>query len=232
MTNQVMEKSRAAPRLVARTRRCDHTLREGTEYRIGRDPSADINLDDPRVSWHHAVLRTENGVWILEDSGSTNGTFRHSERITRLPIVNSLLVRFANREDGPLLRLDPEAPPLVPKQAPAEPAPDGSQPGPDLRQPTARLPLPVKVMRIGRTCDNDLAVDDLSVSRRHAELRKSASGRYEIVDLGSYNGTFLNGERVDRAEIGTRPAACAWRPAARCCSTTSRSRSPSAASSA
>ena len=45
-------------------------------------------------------------------------------------------------------------------------------------------------------------VSDLGVSREHAELRKSVTGRYEIIDLGSHNGTFVNGSRIDRAELG------------------------------
>lgn len=202
MTNQMTEIARAAPKIQARTRRSEHTLRPGTEYHIGRDPGAGIFLDDPRVSWRHAVLRPEDGVWILEDSGSTNGTFRDSERITRLSIVAPLLIRFGNPEDGPLLRLDPEIPPPA-----GEVRPEASEPGPSAglpvsKRPTAVLPLPARVMRIGRTPGNDLAIDDLGVSRRHAELRRSASGRYEIIDLGSHNGTFLNGARVNRAEIG------------------------------
>ncbi len=64
------------------------------------------------------------------------------------------------------------------------------------RRPTARMPLPVKAMRIGRIPDNDLVLSDLDVSRHHAELRKSPAGSYEIVDLGSHNGTFVNGQRV------------------------------------
>ena len=64
------------------------------------------------------------------------------------------------------------------------------------RKPTARMPLPAKAMRIGRTPDNDLVLSDLNVSRNHAELRKSRSGSYEIVDLGSHNGTFVNGQPV------------------------------------
>ena len=64
------------------------------------------------------------------------------------------------------------------------------------RRPTARMPLPAKAMRIGRVPDNDLVLSDLNVSRHHAELRKSPSGSYEIVDLGSHNGTFVNGQRV------------------------------------
>ena len=61
------------------------------------------------------------------------------------------------------------------------------------RRPTARMPLPAKAMRIGRTPENDLVLPDLDVSRHHAELRKSPAGSYEIVDLGSHNGTFVNG---------------------------------------
>jgi ABC-type multidrug transport system ATPase subunit/ABC-type multidrug transport system permease subunit len=64
------------------------------------------------------------------------------------------------------------------------------------RRPTARMPLPAKAMRIGRIPDNDLVLPELDVSRHHAELRKSPAGSYEIVDLGSHNGTYVNGQRV------------------------------------
>ena len=53
--------------------------------------------------------------------------------------------------------------------------------------------------RLGREADNDIVVDDLLVSRRHAELRQLPEGGYELVDLESSNGTFVNGRRVKRA---------------------------------
>jgi ABC-type multidrug transport system ATPase subunit len=57
-------------------------------------------------------------------------------------------------------------------------------------------------MRIGRSSDNDLALSgDPEASRHHAELRKSQTGSYEIVDLGSHNGTYVNGERVTRKTL-------------------------------
>ncbi|KAA0929693.1 ABC transporter ATP-binding protein/permease, partial [Streptomyces apricus] len=69
------------------------------------------------------------------------------------------------------------------------------------RNPTSVRPLPARTVRIGRAADNDLVVDDLSVSRLHAELRALPDGTYEIADLGSHNGTFLNGRPVTRARI-------------------------------
>ncbi|MCX7727102.1 MAG: FHA domain-containing protein, partial [Chitinispirillaceae bacterium] len=48
---------------------------------------------------------------------------------------------------------------------------------------------------IGRNNTNKLFINDLSVSRQHAEIRIN-EGKYEIIDVGSANGTFVNGERL------------------------------------
>ncbi len=72
-----------------------------------------------------------------------------------------------------------------------------------MRQPSAIMRLPTKVLRIGRASDNDVVVADLSVSRYHAELRKIGRG-YEIVDLASHNGTFVNGQWVSAAPVTER----------------------------
>ncbi|MGW2490831.1 FHA domain-containing protein [Streptomyces sp. NPDC001606] len=55
-----------------------------------------------------------------------------------------------------------------------------------------------RVMRIGRALENDLVVSDLQVSRHHAEFHTTPDGRFEIRDLGSHNGTYVNGHPVPK----------------------------------
>ncbi|OAA28826.1 ABC-type multidrug transport system, ATPase component [Frankia sp. EI5c] len=65
------------------------------------------------------------------------------------------------------------------------------------------FPLRPGTIRLGRSRGNDVPVADLLASRHHAELLVGPAG-VEIVDLGSANGTFLNGQRVGRAFVGQR----------------------------
>jgi pSer/pThr/pTyr-binding forkhead associated (FHA) protein len=53
---------------------------------------------------------------------------------------------------------------------------------------------------IGRNPESDVFLDDVTVSRRHAELRR-AGGRFELHDVGSLNGTYVNRERVDAVTL-------------------------------
>ena len=52
----------------------------------------------------------------------------------------------------------------------------------------------------GRHPDSDIFLDDVTVSRRHAEFR-SESGTFNVVDVGSLNGTYVNREPVDSAAL-------------------------------
>ena len=97
-----------APELHVRARGCDWTLRGGSAYHIGRDPLAAIVLDDPRVSRRHALLRPVGGTWVLEDSGSTNGTWVGTERVSRIEIRGILVVRLGDPDNGAVVRFAPE----------------------------------------------------------------------------------------------------------------------------
>jgi FhaA, N-terminal domain/FHA domain len=62
------------------------------------------------------------------------------------------------------------------------------------------VPITVERAVLGRSRECDVRLADSNVSRRHAELRRE-DGAYWIVDLGSTNGTELNGKRVERARL-------------------------------
>ncbi|MDV9187536.1 FHA domain-containing protein [Streptomyces sp. SR27] len=112
----------------------------------------------------------------------------------------------------PEIQPPPVAPDLQPPEPPAPAVPREREPAPPpsvahpaatgtFRRPTSVRPLPAHSIRIGRASDNDLVVSDLVVSRRHAELRAHPDGTYWIHDLGSHNGTFLNGRPVVDARV-------------------------------
>jgi ABC transport system ATP-binding/permease protein len=275
----------SSPALVVRTQGFDRSLEPGRSYSIGRNPESDIVVEEARVSWRHAVLRLDGSTWLLEDVGSTNGTFVGVQRVQRVEITADTVVRLGHPDDGqrlwcsvtparqaPAAQPAPAAPPPTaaagplapaypppavhrpaeavfppavhrpaeasppaaaqrpappqqppyypdPRQAPRVPgagqAPGGYVPGAAdpgqlppagpggssiMRQPSAIMRLPTRVLRIGRAADNEVVVSDLSVSRYHAELRRSARG-YEIVDLNSHNGVYVNGQRVTAAPV-------------------------------
>lgn len=54
---------------------------------------------------------------------------------------------------------------------------------------------------IGRHPASDIFLDDVTVSRRHAVIRRTAGGDYVIADVGSLNGTYVDHERVDTAGL-------------------------------
>lgn len=67
-------------------------------------------------------------------------------------------------------------------------------------RPIKTYPVTGDELSIGRLPQNDIVIDNLSVSRRHAVIAMANNG-YTIADLGSKNGTFLNGKQVDKADL-------------------------------
>ena len=64
-----------------------------------------------------------------------------------------------------------------------------------------RLNLDLPLTRLGRHPQSDISLDDITVSRRHADIERLADGGYEIRDAGSLNGTYVNGERVEKTGL-------------------------------
>ena len=187
MTVEDSVSSMAPPALVVRTKGAVRTLWPGRSYQVGRDPAADVPMDDDRVSWRHGVLRTDEHGWSFEDVGSMNGTFVRSRRIRRAGIDGEIEFRLGSAQDGAQLACS--VPPAMVRRTGV------------YRKPITTVKVGTRRLRIGRSPDNDIVVPDLIVSRHHAELRETRDGQYEIVDLGGHNGTFVNGRRVTSAVL-------------------------------
>ncbi|MEU5795547.1 FHA domain-containing protein [Streptomyces sp. NPDC047813] len=243
------------PELVLETNGRTWTLDPSRPYTLGRDPQGDIVFDDARVSWRHATVSFDGRGWVIEDHGSTNGTYLQGQRIQRTEIGPGTALHLGNATDGPRLDLAGAAAGAAvgqARQAPYAAAPAGwaqqapaQQPGwqqaqqtpqPPQAQPAQHAPQQAgfpqrqdpgpaafpqqagpgapahgdrspttfhqfslgRVMRIGRALENELVVSDLQVSRHHAEFHSTPDGRFEIRDLGSHNGTYVNGHPVPK----------------------------------
>jgi len=258
-------------------------------------------IDDARVSWRHATIRWGGRSWVIEDQGSTNGSYVRGQRVQQMELGPGMSVHLGNATDGPQLKLSgtggaaaspgadaynaptaapeqqqavrqaPQAPPAsqaqatqAPPQHPGSPAGQGwdrqpppqqqpgwQQPGvpqqqgypagqpmqqqahphphsPQQAHPQPQMPQQAaprmhpqsggvpqqggdrsptsfhqlslgRVMRIGRALENELVVSDLQVSRHHAEFHATPQGRFEIHDLGSHNGTYVNGQPLPKS---------------------------------
>ena len=92
---------------------------------IGRDAANEIVINDPEVSRHHARLTAQIGGYILEDMGSTNGTFVNGERLIgphllkpgeRVQLGGNIILTFQS------LQFDPDATIISSVELPAYPA--------------------------------------------------------------------------------------------------------------
>jgi pSer/pThr/pTyr-binding forkhead associated (FHA) protein len=63
-------------------------------------------------------------------------------------------------------------------------------------QAGASFALHDQLTRLGRHPDSEISLDDITVSRRHAEVERTPAG-YVVRDAGSLNGTYLNAERIE-----------------------------------
>lgn len=64
----------------------------------------------------------------------------------------------------------------------------------------SRIALDAERIQIGRHPESDIFLDDITVSRRHAEILLTGDG-HEVLDAGSLNGTYVNRDRVDRGPL-------------------------------
>ncbi|BCI86533.1 hypothetical protein NIIDMKKI_17470 [Mycobacterium kansasii] len=123
--------------------------------------------------------------------------FVEGARVERVAVARPVSVMLGSASSGELVQLAPGGRPEA--AAPQPVAVVGQTTV--ARPPTAVHAIDQLVVTIGRGPDNDVVLNDLLVSRRHAMLRRSGS-QWELVDNNSANGTYVNGTRISRALLG------------------------------
>ncbi len=181
---------------------------------IGRF-DADLTIDDDQLSRNHMAVEPFNAGVVVEDLGSTNGTFVDGRRIAGpVTLTENATLRAGNSQIEIHVSASDETRVRAPRVAEPEErtvmAPRDEAPSPS-RRPPALVPMmtirsgplagrtfaidrPILIGRRG----GDLSIDEAEVSSRHARLRPGEAG-VVVEDLGSSNGTFVDGERITDA---------------------------------
>lgn len=170
---------------------------------IGRDKSNKVVINDEGVSVFHAELRTEDGKLFIWDSGSVNGTFVNGEKITGKREVNAGDVIRFYQVDVQIVDPSKGPAPALPEAVKRE-LEKPAQPQWQLKAMTGTISGKMFLVDgtkiIGRDPGCDIVVAGSHVSRRHAEL-SIRSGKLWVKDLGSSNGSFVNGKRNDETAL-------------------------------
>lgn len=188
---------------------------------IGRK-QADIILDDPKVSARHAEIRRKGQRFHLIDLRSTNGTFANRQQVTELELEDqdvveiglSTLCFFADIREfngdaeetsaatrpNKIFEPETQSGEYTMTKTVAQPELEIEQiEGPDQGK---RFSFKRSHITVGRS-DADLIVMDLDVSRSHALFEVLGKNSIFLKDLGSTNGTFVNGKKIQNEKIST-----------------------------
>jgi len=167
---------------------------------IGRGGDADLFLSHESVSRQHCLIYREDDVIYVKDLESSRGTKLDGEPLTeprQLAFHHELTVGDMRIKVRQRLRQNPVA--TVLKEAGPSEATFIHTGG---RAPVSSADMHILLygdtISIGRDAQSDhVLADDVLVSRQHALFRRTAGG-WCVQDLGSSNGTFVNGQRIRR----------------------------------
>jgi hypothetical protein len=145
------------------------------------------------------ALLTPPRVLVTTDDDLAVGEFGIATRLVAADGGEQAPPNLPLEQPAPTMVFRPSAP--VPAEVPhAEPEPHEEPDIVTLTVDGRTQPVSSPKLVLGRSRDCDVRVSDLNVSRRHAEVHRDGD-EYWIVDLGSMNGTLLNGRRVEREKL-------------------------------
>jgi len=164
--------------------------------RIGRDGSNEVAIGVPSLARLHATITFAGGTFWVEDAGSPGGTFLNTRRITKDRLYHLDVLSF-----GPEVEL------VFLARAPIETKPreglveahllalDGPEAG-SVRE------IPKGTFTVGRASACNLVIESAAVSKTHARFERT-NAYLTVSDLGSANGTFVNGVRITTVPLAS-----------------------------
>lgn len=185
---------------------------------IGRQGfGAIIDLPETYISRRHADIQLiDEQYLLLRDLNSAGGTFVNGQRIKEKRLVHQDRITFGIPDDTFCMVLDvvgadssdtfSETSGMLSSslvfsengRTPTVPMGMEIKGGKDRTDIAALLETKSEII-IGRSKECDIMLPQLNITRQHALIAKMADGSYVIRDLGSKNGTFVNGKRIEEA---------------------------------
>lgn len=180
---------------------------------VGRLPGSDLLLEDQAVSRNHALMRVKDGITQICDVGSSFGTLVNGQKLEPkqwVPLPPGARVSFATFD----MKLEGAQPPPLPPpgvgpaqnqgMASALQASQGALGGVTayLLQDSLGNQFALKQdgeYSLGRSAESSISLQDLTVSRNHGRLRLQ-DGQLSIQDVGSSNGTSINGKKIEKGQ--------------------------------
>ena len=208
------------PKLIGSDR--EHLLKSG-ENTVGRE-GTDVLLEDQTVSRRHALVILEDGKCFVEDLGSTNGTSVNGAQVAkgeRVEVESGAELKFGSSvltlglPEMPVVTEEPSAEDVAEEstefKAAPEPVEGVEEAAPEEEEVTEEAPAAIAQLigdgiefavmpganTIGRRGDNNIVLSgDPYVSGSHAQIA-AEDGTFILTDVGSTNGTMLNGTKVE-----------------------------------
>lgn len=167
-------------------------------FSIGRDLTNQLCIDSPCITNIHAKILQNGRSFVLKDMGSAEGTFVNNQRITHKNIACGDILRLGDTELRVLNPFEDK------KGAYWSLIADSSWlSGKEFHLPFSKEK---KCVSIGRSASCDLTIAGTHLSKNHAEIvlpehldKKNTA--LILKDLGSTNGTFVNGKKIKTTHI-------------------------------